>query len=239
MVRAIENNIKNGHESLRFFELANVYLPESLPLTQAPREVKTLCLGACGADEDFFSMKETLEALAADSDLKFTYKKGNVPYLHPGRTAQVICDGAVIGTFGQLRYDVVDSLAIAKDKKGDTKIFVAELNYDALSAKFKAEIHYEPEAPYARARRDISLVVDKGVECGEIIEKICHADALVSNVELFDIFESEKLGVGKKSMAFNIELASKEKDVTDEMMEETIGKILELLGEAYGAQMRS
>mgnify|MGYP002512042712 FL=1 len=239
MVRAIENNIKNGHESLRFFELANVYLPESLPLTQAPREVKTLCLGACGADEDFFSMKETLEALAADSALKFTYKKGNVPYLHPGRTAQVICDGAVIGTFGQLRYDVVDSLAIAKDKKGDTKIFVAELNYDALSAKFKAEIHYEPEAPYARARRDISLVVDKGVECGEIIEKICHADALVSNVELFDIFESEKLGVGKKSMAFNIELASKEKDVTDEMMEETIGKILELLGEAYGAQMRS
>ena len=77
------------------------------------------------------------------------------------------------------------------------------------------------------------------MECGEIIEKICHADALVSNVELFDIFESEKLGVGKKSMAFNIELASKEKDVTDEMMEETIGKILELLGEAYGAQMRS
>ena len=45
--------------------------------------------------------------------------------------------------------------------------------------------------------------------------------------------------MGKKSMAFNIELASKEKDVTDEMMEETIGKILELLGEAYGAQMRS
>ena len=239
MVRAIENNIKNGHEGMRFFELANVYLPVSLPLTQAPREVKTLCLGACGAEEDFFSMKETLEALAADSDLKFTYKKGNVPYLHPGRTAQVICDGAVIGTFGQLRYDVVDSLAIAKDKKGDTKIFVAELNYDALSAKFKAEIHYEPEAPYARARRDISLVVDKGVECGEIIEKICHADALVSNVELFDIFESEKLGAAKKSMAFNIELASKEKDVTDDMTEGAIGKILELLGEAYGAQMRS
>ena len=82
-------------------------------------------------------------------------------------------------------------------------------------------------------------MVDKSVECGEIIEKIQQADALVSNVELFDIFESEKLGAAKKSMAFNIELASKEKDVTDDMTEGAIGKILELLGEAYGAQMRS
>lgn len=239
MVRVIENNIKNGHEDLRFFELANVYLPKSLPLTEAPREVKTLCLGACGASEDFFAMKETLEALAADSGLEFTYRKGSVPYLHPGRTAQVICDGAPIGTFGQLRYDVVDSLGIAKDKKGDMKIFIAELDYGALSARFRTEIHYEPESPYAKAYRDISLVVDKGVECGEIIGKIRQADGLVSKVELFDIFESEKLGAGKKSMAFNIELASKEKDVTDEMTEGVIGKILKLLGEAYGAQMRS
>lgn len=49
MVRAIENNIKNGNTELRFFELANVYIPKSLPLTEAPDEVKTLCLGtSCG-----------------------------------------------------------------------------------------------------------------------------------------------------------------------------------------------
>ena len=239
MVRSIENNLKNGHTDLRFFEIANVYLPKGLPLKEAPREIKTLCLGTSGSSEDFFTMKETLEALAADNDLTFTYKKGNVPYLHPGRTASVYCDGTFIGVFGQLRYDVVDSLNIAKDRKADTRIFLAELDYDVLSTKFKDGIHYVPESPYAKVGRDISLIVDKKVECGDIIEKIRQADALVSKVELFDIFESEKLGFARKSMAFNIELASREMDVTDEMTETVIQKILKLLGEEYGALMRS
>ncbi len=193
MVRAIENNIKNGHEDLRFFEIANVYLPKELPLTEAPEEVKTLCIGSCGKEEDFFSMKETLENFAAHNDLKFTYKRGNVPYLHPGRTAEVYCQGKKIGTFGQLRYDVADSLTIAKDKKADLKIFVAELNYDVLKTVFKTEIHYTQESPYAKASRDISMVVGKSVECGDIIETIEKADPLVAHVDLFDIFESEKL----------------------------------------------
>ncbi|MCM1127492.1 MAG: phenylalanine--tRNA ligase subunit beta [Lachnospiraceae bacterium] len=239
MVKALENNIKNGETDLRFFELANVYQPKELPLVQAPYEIKTLCLGTSGAEEDFFALKETLENLAAYNDLKFRYQKGSVPYLHPGRTAEVYCDGEKVGVFGQLRYDIIDSLAIAKDKKADTKIFIAELNYDVLSAKFKEKINYVPESPYAKAGRDISMVVDKKVECGQIIDKIEQADELVSKVELFDIFESEKLGLAKKSMAFKIELASSEKDVTDEMTEEVIGKILTLLKEAYGAQMRS
>lgn len=239
MVKALENNIKNGQTNLRFFELANIYIPKDLPLTEAPCEIKTLCLGTSGADEDFFTMKETLENFAAYNSLKFTYQKGSVPYLHPGRTAQVYCDGELVGCFGQLRYDVIDSLAIAKDKKADTKIFIAELNYDVLKTKFREKINYVPESPYAKASRDISMVVDKKVECGEIIGKIEHADELVSKVELFDIFESEKLGFGKKSMAFNIELASEEKDVTDEMTDGVIDKIIKLLSEVYGAQMRS
>ena len=53
MVRVIENNIKNGHEEMRFFEMANVYLPKALPLTEAPEEKKMICLGSCGATEDF------------------------------------------------------------------------------------------------------------------------------------------------------------------------------------------
>lgn len=239
MVKALENNIKNGESGLRFFELANVYLPKELPLAKAPDEIKTLCLGTSGAEEDFFTMKETLENLAAYNDLKFKYQKGNVPYLHPGRTAEVYCDGELIGIFGQLRYDIVDSLAIAKDKKTDTRIFIAEINYDVLKTKFKEKINYVPESPYAKTIRDISLVVDKKVECGQIIEKIEQADELVSKVELFDIFESEKLGSAKKSMAFKIELASDEQDVTDEMTDEVVGKIVSLLSDIYGAQMRS
>ena len=239
MVKAMENNIKNGNGDLRFFEIANVYRPKALPLTEAPEEVKTLCIGSCGAGEDFFSMKETLERFASYNDLKFTYKRGSVPYLHPGRTAEVYCQDRLVGTFGQLRYDVVDSLAIAKDKKADTRIFIAELNYDVLKTVFKSEIRYTPESPYAKTSRDISMVVDKSVECGAIIGTIEQADALVAHVDLFDIFESEKLGADKKSMTFEIVLASGEGDVTDDMTDEAIEKILAVLKDTYGAEMRS
>ena len=61
----------------------------------------------------------------------------------------------------------------------------------------------------------------------------------MAEVELFDIFESEKLGFGKKSMAFRIVFASNEQDVTDEMTDKAVEKIVNLLKDMYGAFMRS
>ncbi len=238
MVKVIENNIKNGNEQMRFFELANIYLPKSLPLTEPPVEKKILCLGTCGASEDFFAMKETLESFASYNDLTFSYKKGNVPYLHPGRCAEVYCKGQKIGHFGQLRYEVVDNMNIAAGKKADTKIFVAELDYSLLSELFKAAIKYVPESGFKDGSRDISILIDKKVECGTVIDAITACDVLIQKVSLFDIFESEKLGADKKSMAFNIKLVSAAEDVTDEMTDAVMEKVVKALGDAFGAQMR-
>lgn len=239
MVRVIENNIKNGHEEMRFFEMANVYIPKALPLTEQPIEKKMLCLGSCGAAEDFFSMKGTLEAFAGANDLTFTYKRGNVPYLHPGRTADVYCQGQKIGHLGQLRYEIVDQMNIAGGKKADTKIFLAEIDYSLLSGLFKKGIKYIPESGFASNGRDISLLIGKEVECGTIVDAITACDELITNVTLFDLFESERLGADKKSMAFNIKLASNEKDVTDAMTDEVIAKVLNALETQFGAQMRA
>jgi len=239
MVRVIENNIKNGHEEMRFFEMANVYIPKALPLTEQPIEKKMLCLGSCGAAEDFFSMKGTLEAFAGANDLTFTYKRGDVPYLHPGRTADVYCQGQKIGHLGQLRYEIVDQMNIAGGKKADTKIFIAEIDYSLLSGLFKKGIKYIPESGFASNGRDISLLIGKEVECGTIVDAITACDELITNVTLFDLFESEKLGADKKSMAFNIKLASNEKDVTDAMTDEVIAKVLNVLETQFGAQMRA
>ena len=239
MVRVIENNIKNGHEEMRFFEMANVYLPKALPLTEAPEEKKVLCLGSCGAAEDFFTMKGSLEAFAFANDLTFTYKRGNVPYLHPGRTADVYCQGQKIGHFGQLRYEVVDQMNIAGGKKADTKIFITEIDYSLLADLFKKGIKYIPESGFTGNGRDISLLIGKEVECGTIVDAITACDELITKVTLFDLFESEKLGADKKSMAFNIKLASNKKDVTDAMTDEVIAKVLNALETQFGAQMRA
>ncbi len=239
MVKVIENNIKNGNEEMHFFELANIYLPKALPLTEPPVEKKILCLGACGAKEDFFGMKGVLESFASDNDLEFTYKKGNVPYLHPGRTAEVYCKGVKIGHFGQLRYEIVDSMNIAAGKKADAKIFIAEIDYSTLYGLFKEAIKYIPETGFKGAVRDISVLIDKSVACGTAIDTIKAADELITKVSLFDIFESEKLGADKKSMAFNIKLESKTCDVTDEMTDAVFEKVMKALNEELGAQMRA
>ena len=239
MVKVIENNIKNGNEAMRFFELANIYLPKALPLTEPPTETKILCLGTCGADEDFFALKETLESFAAYNDLAFSYKRGNVPYLHPGRTADVYCKGEKIGHFGQLRYEIVDNMNIAGGKKADTKIFIAEINYSLLADLFKTAIKYTPETGFKGNSRDISVLIDKKVECGTTIDAITACDELIRKVSLFDIFESEKLGADKKSMAFKIELASADSDVTDEMTDAVIEKVIAALESQFGAQMRA
>lgn len=238
MVKVIENNIKNGNEELRFFEMANVYLPKTLPLVEPPVEKKMLCLGTCGANEDFFTLKGTLESFASANDLTFTYKRGTVPYLHPGRTAEIYCKGTKIGHFGQLRYEIVDSMSIAGGKKADTKIFIAEIDYSVLYTLFKDGIKYVPESGFAGNQRDISVLIDKSVECGTIIDTIAGCDELIKKVSLFDLFESEKLGKDKKSMAFNIQLASNEKDVTDELTDAVMEKVIATLGEKLGAQMR-
>ena len=239
MVKVIENNIKNGNEEMHFFELANIYLPKALPLTEAPEEKKILCLGTCGANEDFFAMKGVLENFASDNDLEFTYKRGNVPYLHPGRTADVYCKGVKIGHFGQLRYEIVDSMNIAAGKKADAKIFIAEIDYSTLYGLFKEAIKYVPETGFKANARDISVLIDKSVECGTAIDTIKAADELITKVTLFDIFESEKLGADKKSMAFSIKLESKTSDVTDEMTDAVFEKVMKALSEELGAQMRA
>ncbi|MDE6031625.1 MAG: phenylalanine--tRNA ligase subunit beta, partial [Oscillospiraceae bacterium] len=119
MINVIADNVKTDHSEGRFFELANIYLPKALPLTEPPEERKILCLGAFGAGESFFTVKESIEAFAAANGLSFRFERGAVPYLHPGITADIYCGGEKIGHLGKLRYEVVDKLNIAEGKKTD------------------------------------------------------------------------------------------------------------------------
>jgi len=180
-----------------------------------------------------------LEAFASANDLEFTYKRGNVPYLHPGRTADVYCKDVKIGHFGQLRYEIVDSMNIAGGKKADTKIFIAEIDYATLAGLFKEAIKYVPETGFAANSRDLSVLVNKSVECGALVEAIKACDTLIKKVTLFDIFESEKLGADKKSMAFSLKLVSDTEDVTDAMTDAVFEKVLAALADKFDAQMRA
>ena len=104
---------------------------------------------------------------------------------------------------------------------------------------FKKGIKYIPESGFASNARDISLLIGKEVECGTIVDVITACDELITKVTLFDLFESEKLGADKKSMAFSLKLVSATEDVTDEMTDAAFEKVLAALSEKFDAQMRA
>lgn len=239
MINVIADNIKTDHSAGRFFELANIYLPKALPLTEAPEERKILCLGAYGANESFFTVKESLEAFALSNGLTFRFERGNVPYLHPGITADIYCGEKKIGHLGKLRYEVIDKLNIAEGKKSDLNIIIAEINFSLLETLFRKEIRYVPESGFAAVTRDLSLTVDRKIECAAVMDAISAANKLVSDVRFIDIYESEKLGFGKKSLTFTLTLSDKNADVTDKTADETMAAIVAAVEQSIGAKMRS
>lgn len=237
MINVIADNIKNDHASGRFFEIANVYLPKLLPLTEAPEERKTLCIGAYGADESFFTVKEAIEGFAAANGLEFRYERGECSYMHPGICADVFCEGDKIGQLGKLRYEIVNDLNIAEGKKTDLNVIIAELNYSALESLYKREMKFTADNGKAKAKRDISLICDKKTLCVEIEDVIKAASEKAVDVKLIDSFESEKLGLGKKSLTFTITYADAE-DVTDEIADSETETIAKALNEKLGAVRR-
>lgn len=238
MINVIADNVKTDHSEGRFFELANIYLPKALPLTEPPEERKILCLGAFGAGESFFTVKESIEAFAAANGLSFRFERGAVPYLHPGITADIYCGGEKIGHLGKLRYEVVDKLNIAEGKKTDLNVIIAEINYSLLERLFKKEIKYRYESGFAAIKRDLSLTVDKNTDCAAVMDAISAADKRVSQVRFIDIYESEKLGFGKKSLTFTLTLSDASADVTDAAADEIMATVVAELEKTIGAKMR-
>ena len=227
MLNVIVDNLKKGNAAGRLFELAPVYLPKSLPLTERPHERQTLCMGVFGPGEDFFTVKGAMEALAASLGLAFAYQRETgTPWLHPGIAASVWCKGRRLGVFGKLSNEINAGLKIAKDEKESQNIYLAELDYEALSACVEGELHYQPLSPYAPVKRDLALVCDEAVTCGAIEDAIRSASPLVAGVSLFDIYRGKNLGEGKKSMAFSLVLADPKAELAPDQVDRAIKKIL-------------
>lgn len=237
MINVIADNIKSDHSAGRFFEIANVYLPKAVPLTEPPEERKTLCIGAYGADESFFSVKETIEGFAAANGLNFRYERGECSFLHPGICADIFCEGRKIGQLGKLRYEIVNDLNIAEGKKTDLNVILAELDYSAVESLYKREMKFTADNGKQKAKRDISLICDKKTLCVEIEDVVKATSAKAADVKLIDSFESEKLGFGKKSLTFTITYAGAE-DITDEIADSETEAVANALKDKLGAVRR-
>lgn len=229
-------NIRRGNDEGREFEIANVYLPRNTEASEQPEERKHLTFAIWGTKCDFFDIKGTVEALAEVFHLPLTYVRAEKTYLHPGVSASVLLGKTVVGEIGEL--DPAIALSLSLDNK---KVYLGELDLSALSEKMDDAVRYTNLPKFPAMQRDLALIVDEKLTCGEIEEVLLHSCKYLTKATLFDVYRGGQLPEGKKSMAFSLTFtpdAQSEKAFTPENLDGFVKKILGNLKFKLGIELR-
>ena len=234
MMTSLSTNYNRKNRNVRLYEIGNIYIPKSLPLTELPDERTQFTLGMYG-DGDFFTMKGVVEEFFDQVGLKgsITYDPSDKkPYLHPGRQADIVYDGEKVGFLGEVHPQVCENYNIGE------RVYFADIDMPYIVAKADFDKKYEGIAKFPASERDISLVVDRDVLVGTMEEAIRKKGGkLLESCSLFDIYEGNQVGEGKKSVAFNLIFRAKDRTLSDTEVNELMDKILAELNK-LGAVLR-
>ena len=233
MITAMARNQKRGILSGRIYEMGNKFLPKALPLTEYPDERETVCIGVFGEDEDFYSLKGLVSVIADTLDVKFDYEKDEKTFLHPGRTAKVICNGETVGYLGQVLYEICDELDMR------VPAYVAEIDLRILSQYYGKERKFIPLPKFLEEKRDFCFVMDKNITCAQVEKEIEASCEYITKIDLFDIYEGAQLGENKKSLAFSVVFTPKDEEFKPEVIDGFVNTILGNLSEKYGVTLRA
>ena len=235
MLTSLATNYNRRNKDVRLYELGNVYLPKSLPLTELPEERMHFTLGMYGAG-DFFDMKGVCEEFFEKIGMKerVTYDpNAGKTYLHPGRQANMCYGGKVIGYLGEVHPAVADNYGI-----GD-KAYIAVIDILAV-LEFAGFAHkFTGIAKYPAVTRDLSLVVPREVLAGQIEEVLeQRGGKILESYELFDIYEGSQIKEGYKSMAYSVVFRNHDKTLEESEINAVMKKILNGLT-GLGIELRS
>ncbi len=226
MMTVLSTNYNRKIPAVRFFEVSKRFVPLALPLTEQPDEIPTLCLGAYGADEDFYTLKGTIESLLDTFCIHADYVAGNEPYLHPGRQAKVLLGDTVLGVMGEVHPDV------ASDYNIGARVYVAEIDLRALFAVDTPPVLYKALPRFPAVERDLALLCDDTLPVAEIEKIITKAGGrILESVELFDVYRGAQIAADKKSVAYSLKFRAADRTLSDEDIDPVMEKIFAKLRE--------
>ena len=235
MLTSLATNYNRRNKDVRLYEMGNIYVAKSLPLTELPDERMQFTLGFYG-DGDFYSMKGVIEELLDSVGMldKVEYDpNAGKSFLHPGRQANVVYDGEVIGYLGEVHPVVCDNYDIG------TRVYIAVIDMPHVVEHANFDTIYTGIAKFPAVTRDISMVVPKEVLAGEIEKMIRQRGGKkLEDLSLFDIYEGSQIKEGFKSMAYSLVFRDKEKTLEDDEVNAAMKKILNGL-ESLNIELRS
>ena len=234
MLTSLATNYNRRNKDVKLYELANIYLPKQLPLTELPDERMQFTLGFYG-DGDFFTMKGVVEQFLTTVGLnkKVEYDpKNKKTFLHPGRQADMIYDGVKIGYLGEVHPTVCANYDL------NTKAYVAVIDMPLIVERASFDHKYVGVSKFPAVTRDISMTVPKSVLVGDIEKVIAQRGGkILESVNLFDVYEGSQIKEGFKSVAYSISFRAKDRNLEEADITGAMKKILNGL-EQLGAELR-
>lgn len=234
MLTSLSTNYNRRNKNVRLYELGNIYLAKSLPLTEQPEERMQFTLGMYG-DGDFYSLKGVVEEFFDSIGMKkrIVYDpKAGKNFLHPGRQAKIVYEGEELGYIGEVHPAVCDNYAIG------TRVYVAVIDILNVLDFATFDRKYEGIAKYPAVTRDISLEVPKSVLAGDIEGVIAQRGGkILESYQLFDLYEGDQIKDGYKSMAYSVTFRAKDRTLEESDVAGAMKKILNGL-EQLGATLR-
>ena len=239
-------NYSRKNEDVRLFDIAPVFFPKSLPVTEQPIEKYKLAGLLMGRREpkgwsqnsaqiDFYDAKGIVEELLAGLSIANYFVEAGEHYaLHPGKTALFKKGRDVLVTVGEVHPAVAEALGIKK------KIYVFEADVETLQKFAAKKFSFESLPKYPSISRDLAILVNPDVAASDVEKVIVKSgDKILKAVTLFDVYTGERISADKKSLAFALEFRSNERTLKDEEADEAFKNILAAVESEFGATLRS
>ena len=234
MLTSLATNYNRRNQNVRLYELGNIYLPKQTPVTELPEERMQFTLGMYG-EGDFYTMKGVVEELFDKLGMheKAEYDPSDKKsFLHPGRQADIVYHGNVIGYLGEIHPTVAANYVIKE------RVYVAVLDMPYIVEYASFDRKYRGIAKFPAVTRDLSMVVPKEVLAGDI-EKVFDEKGgqYLERYALFDIYEGAQIKRGYKSIAYTLTFRAQDKTLEDADIQNAMNKILKKL-EELGIELR-
>ena len=234
MLVSLARNFNRRNKDVKLYEMAKIYLPKSLPLTEYADERVQFTLGFYG-EGDFFTMKGVVEEFlerAGMHDIVDYDPNAGKNFLHPGRQANIIYQDKVIGYMGEVHPEVCENY----DMK--TRAYIAVLDMPVITEMATFDRHFKGIAKHPAVNRDISMVVKKDILVGQI-EKVIREKGghHLESYHLFDIYEGSQIKPGYKSVAYSITFRANDRTLEEKDITAAMDKIIAGL-EALGIELR-
>lgn len=233
MLDIVHTNTSRKNSSFRFFEVAKVYIPKSLPLKELPDENEVLTLAYYGENEDFYTIKNAVNVVLGKFGVDARVEYSKKSFMHPGISADIYDGKDYLGFIGKIHPSVAKKYSIPEN------VFVAQIELEPLFNKVIGNVKAENLPKYPSVERDLALQVKDEVLVGDLDKCIrSTAGGLCEDVVLFDVYKGEQITKGYKSIAFSIKLRDKEKTLVDAEIQKVMQDIVSALKKQFNATLR-